>query len=119
MPTDLRFRPVEPGMSSPGVTPTGGIGEVVELVAGLPVPTKEAGRGEGGERPNCLAGGDEMRSESTTSVARPKIWRFPTKFSISLYMDSLNSRGNFLVLHKSLFASLLIPHQFADPVPSM
>ena len=73
MPAALRFRPVEPGMSSLGVAPTGGLGAVVELVAGLPTPTKEAAHGEGGERPNCLAGGEEMRSESTTSDGRPKI----------------------------------------------
>ena len=73
MPANFCFLLVEPGISSPGVPPAGGVGAVVELVAGLPAPTWMVGHGEGGVRPKDLAGGDPIRSESTTSVGQQKM----------------------------------------------
>ena len=72
------LQPLNPGVSAPGVARVGDSDTVVALVMGLPTPTRERARGVGGERTNCLATVGATRSESTTSVARPKICLFPT-----------------------------------------
>ena len=119
VPEDFRLRPVEPGVASPGVAGVVELGVVVALVAGLLARTQEGINAAGGLRPNCFFKGATGRSESRTSVGFPKICLFPTKLSIVVYMVSVNSSGILLVLDNSLFSSLLMPHQFADPDPSM
>jgi hypothetical protein len=115
----LRFLPVDPGVASPGVLAAGELGCVPEVAAGLP-PLAEGGtRAADGERPKLLGAGCETLSESTTSDARPKIYLLPTNPFISMYMFSLNSNGILLDFDKSFFSSLLMPHQLAEPVPSM
>ena len=119
VPTAFRFRPVEPGVSSPGVAVEGVSDAAVVLAIGVCAPTTDGARDAGLEWPPCLGNGGEGRSESTTSDARPKMLRLPTKPSISSYMASLNSKDIFLVFDNIFFSSLLIPHQLVEPVPSM
>ena len=116
---DFRLRPVDPGMSCPGVVAVGESDAAVVLAFGLPPPTHEGSRDGGVDRWNCLGTGGATLSVSTTSAARPKIYRLPTNPSISLYIASLNSNDIFLVLDNSFFSSLLIPHQLAEPDASM
>jgi hypothetical protein len=116
---DLRLRPVEPGVSSPGVVCVVELGVVVALVVGLHAGGAEVANAAGGLRPKGLRAGAAGRSESTTSVGLPKICLLPTKPSISIYMLSVNSSGILLVLDNSLLSSLLMPHQLPDPEASM
>ena len=92
------------------VFPTvGDLGVISALVAWLPTLTQEGARGVGGrERPKCLATDRVNLLESTTSVAQPKNYLFPTNPSISVYIDSLNSNDIFLVL--AIFFLLLSIH---------
>ena len=92
---------------------------VVELAMGLPRLDACWARGVGEERTNYLATTAGTRSESTTFVASPNICLFPTNTSISMYMDSLNSRDIFLVLDNYFFSYLLNSHQLAEPELSM
>ena len=119
VPMDFRLRPVDPGMSWPGVVAVGKSDATVVLAFGLPTPTQEGSRDGGVKRWNCLGTGGGTLSVSTTSAARPKICLLTTKPSIFLYIASLNSNDIFLVLDNSVSSSLLIPHQLAEPDDSM
>lgn len=106
-------------MAFPGVVELGDSDAAVALPTGLPTPTNKVSRDAGGERLHGRATGGAGLSESKTSVDLPNIYRLPTKPSISMYIASLNSKDIFLVFDNSFFSSLVIPHQFAEPLASM
>ena len=114
---DFHLRPVEPGVSSPGVAVDGVSDAPEALPMGLSNPIADAPRAAGVKHPECRGADVANLSESTTSVARTNICLFPTKPSISIYMALLNSKDIFWSSTNVFSPPYSCPTSWPSPFP--